>query len=217
MPIRVSNNLNNHLFALLLALLIHGIIVGSQFFSFSTKIQNQQVIQVSFVSPFFQEKTSTSERNYQQENLNFFAVNQTGTLAQNNRQINRQTQNNNDLQKNKPKKQTSQIVQGLQKQDANAQNSAQTEVIFNAAYLNNPSPIYPRLAKSQRIQGKVLILVLVKANGEPSAISISQSSGAKILDEAAILAVSNWKFIPATRFGQNVESQVIIPIEFKIV
>ncbi len=93
----------------------------------------------------------------------------------------------------------------------------QTEPQFDAKYLNNPAPIYPKNAHQYGIQGKVLLAVIVKDNGVPLSVDVASSSGSEILDYAAIEAVKNWHFIPANKDGVNVQASVIVPIEFKIV
>ena len=46
--------------------------------------------------------------------------------------------------------------------------------------------IYPRLAQKRNWQGKVLVSVQIRANGDIKNIQISQSSGYSVLDNAAI-------------------------------
>lgn len=105
---------------------------------------------------------------------------------------------------------------GRESPDAKATNSAVTEPDFNAAYLKNPSPAYPPSAKKSGIQGKVLLLVGVSAEGYAKSVKVHESSGYSILDNAAKSAVSAWKFVPATQGGNPVEANVIVPIEFKL-
>lgn len=62
----------------------------------------------------------------------------------------------------------------------------------------------------------MLLEVAVKTDGTALNIRIIQSSGSSILDEAALDAVRNWKFVPAQRNGQIVQANVIVPIEFKL-
>jgi len=94
--------------------------------------------------------------------------------------------------------------------------SLNTEPDFNAAYLNNPAPEYPDIAKQMGIEGTVLLLVLVQENGLPAQVSIKQSSGSSLLDKAAINAVKNWKFVAAQRYGNNIVANVIVPIKFQL-
>jgi len=89
-----------------------------------------------------------------------------------------------------------------------------TEANYKANYQSNPKPDYPRIAKSRGWQGKVLLRVQVTADGHSAGISVQQSSGHEMLDEAAIEAVKNWTFIPAKRGDTPVASTVTVPINF---
>ena len=62
-----------------------------------------------------------------------------------------------------------------------------------------------------------MIKVLVSDDGNAKIVTIANSSGHIILDDAAIDAVKNWKFIPARKNGQNIQANVIVPVEFKII
>lgn len=96
-------------------------------------------------------------------------------------------------------------------------NQAQIEPIYNAVELNNPSPIYPAIAKSRGISGKVVLEVLVSQDGKALNVKIFSSSGSDILDDSALETVSNWNFVPAKRFGNNVLAKIYVPIEFKLI
>lgn len=96
-------------------------------------------------------------------------------------------------------------------------NQAETEPVYNAPELNNPSPIYPLQAKSRGITGKVVLEVLVSEDGKPLNVKIFSSSGSDLLDDSALETVSNWSFLPAKRFGNNVLAKIYVPIEFKII
>lgn len=65
-------------------------------------------------------------------------------------------------------------------------------------------------------QGKVLLRVLVSAEGKPGKIELSSSSGSDRLDQAARAAVARWRFIPARQGDRDVETWVIVPIIFKL-
>ena len=47
----------------------------------------------------------------------------------------------------------------------------------SAAYLNNPPPAYPAISKRLGEQGKVILRVLIGADGQPQKAEIKQSSG----------------------------------------
>ncbi len=87
---------------------------------------------------------------------------------------------------------------------------------FDAAYLNNPSPRYPRMSRRVGEQGKVLLRVLVSESGAASDVRLHQSSGHNRLDEAARSAVSKWTFEPARQGDRPIANWVIVPIEFKL-
>lgn len=94
--------------------------------------------------------------------------------------------------------------------------SATTPARFDAAYLNNPSPKYPPLARRMQEEGKVLLRVRVSPAGLPQEVLVHQSSGSERLDEAARKAVSQWRFVPARQGEASIESWVIVPIVFKL-
>lgn len=86
----------------------------------------------------------------------------------------------------------------------------------DANYLNNPAPEYPPVALRQGWSGTVQLRVLVQPDGRPDTITIAKSSGKKVLDDAAIAAVHNWKFVPAKRGDTPIEGWVSFPVEFNI-
>jgi TonB family protein len=96
-------------------------------------------------------------------------------------------------------------------------NNVQSEPIFDAQYLNNPAPLYPKVARDRGIEGKILLEVVVKEDGSALNVKLISSSGSSLLDESALEAVKNWQFIPAKKFGKFVQAKVIVPIEFKII
>jgi protein TonB len=85
---------------------------------------------------------------------------------------------------------------------------------FNADYLDNPKPRYPPLSKKQGEVGTVLLRVVVSAAGLAQEVTLHKSSGFPRLDQSAIEAVRQWKFVPARQGNQAVEGRVIVPIEF---
>lgn len=84
----------------------------------------------------------------------------------------------------------------------------------DAAYLNNPKPAYPAASKRMGEQGKVVLRVLIGADGLPQKIELSQSSGFDRLDRAAQDAVGRWKFVPGKRNGVPEAMWNLVPINF---
>lgn len=101
-----------------------------------------------------------------------------------------------------------------------AKSSAQTDsaplfvAAHDAAYLNNPRPIYPSMSRRLGEQGKVMLEVHVQPDGSASKVSLAKSSGFPRLDEAAVDAVKRWRFVPAKQGNDNVAQVVIIPMPF---
>lgn len=87
---------------------------------------------------------------------------------------------------------------------------------FGVAYLNNPKPNYPNLSRRAGERGRVLLKVLVDANGLPANVELGTSSGFERLDNAALEAVKQWKFIPARKNNQPMSAWVTVPISFAL-
>lgn len=202
---------NSHFIALTIAAAVHAAVGVWAIMPSSPIVINKQTIQVSFVAP--------SSQNQKSENVTHKKI--TMDLEQKNALKQKSDKNQeNDQQKQKlasEKNISGKNTSGLVDPNAVAINSAQSEPIFDAAYLNNPSPNYPLDAKRKNIQGKVLVQVTVKSDGSAKEVIIARSSGYKSLDEAAIEAVRQWRFIPARKGSQSVQANVIVPVEFKII
>lgn len=87
---------------------------------------------------------------------------------------------------------------------------------FDADYLDNPQPPYPPMARRQNQEGRVVLRVVVEPDGRASAVSVKTSSGFSLLDDAAMAAVSKWKFVPARRGSDAVSATVLVPIRFSL-
>ncbi len=87
---------------------------------------------------------------------------------------------------------------------------------FDAAYLQNPPPVYPPLARRLREEGKVLLRVLVNADGGAERVELRDSSGSTRLDGAALDTVKRWRFAPARQGERPVAAWVIVPISFSL-
>lgn len=98
---------------------------------------------------------------------------------------------------------------------APAESDAETEPIFNAAYLHNPAPDYPPAALQRGLAGTVWLNVHVLANGSAQQVTVIASSGHASLDDAAVQAVAAWRFTPARRAGQAIDGWVRVPLVFK--
>ncbi len=108
---------------------------------------------------------------------------------------------------------TVQAAQG----EATAIEPAAPLVGMQLQYQLAPAPAYPRLAIQRRLEGVVLLRVLVGTDGRPLEVSIEQSSGHALLDREALRHVQrHWTFRPALRDGEAVQAVGIVPIDFRL-
>ncbi|NOU42206.1 MAG: energy transducer TonB [Methyloglobulus sp.] len=91
-----------------------------------------------------------------------------------------------------------------------------TQARAYAGYLNNPKPNYPGIARSRHWEGLVLLRVYVTADGHCGNLNVARSSGHDVLDESAIAAVRNWRFVPGKRGDTPIASWVTVPIQFNL-
>jgi protein TonB len=84
------------------------------------------------------------------------------------------------------------------------------------AGLDMPRPNYPRMAKQRGWQGLVVVAVEVNELGCANSVTVKQSSGHAMLDEAAMEAARRWHFRPARKDGRDVTASVEIPIRFSL-
>jgi protein TonB len=86
----------------------------------------------------------------------------------------------------------------------------------DAAHLSNPAPVYPALSRRLGEQGRVLFDVHILADGSVGEIRLKRSSGHPRLDQSALEAVRNWRYLPARRGGEPIPFWYVQPIEFSL-
>lgn len=84
----------------------------------------------------------------------------------------------------------------------------------SAAYLNNPRPAYPPLSRRLGEQGRVVVRVLIEADGTASRAEIQTSSGYERLDQTALQTVLRWRYVPGKRAGVAEAMWFNVPIQF---
>ena len=84
----------------------------------------------------------------------------------------------------------------------------------NAAYLQNPPPAYPPMSRRLGEQGKVVLRVLIGADGRAANAEIRQSSGYDRLDRVALDTVLKWRYVPGKRAGVAEAMWFNVPINF---
>ncbi len=82
--------------------------------------------------------------------------------------------------------------------------------------VNTVSPIYPAEARKNRIEGTTIVKAVIDEQGEVQDPTVSKSSGHPGLDQAAIDAVSQWRFKPATLDGEPVAVYYNLTMDFRI-
>jgi TonB family protein len=75
-------------------------------------------------------------------------------------------------------------------------------------------PVYPQAAREAGIEGTVIILLHISAEGELLEAKIHRSSGYKMLDDSALSWTRKQKFVPAKRGNTPVETEVTKAIQF---
>lgn len=83
-------------------------------------------------------------------------------------------------------------------------------------YRANPAPEYPRIARKRGYEGTVVLSMLVNEDGQVDNLWVFESSGYKVLDNAAIEAVREWIFEPGRRGDRKIEMWVQIPVMFEL-
>jgi len=81
--------------------------------------------------------------------------------------------------------------------------------------LYSPDPEFSEKARIENQQGNVDIDLVVGADGLPQDLQIACSS-ASDLNDNAIAAVKQWKFVPATKDGRAVPVEIIVEVTFKL-
>jgi protein TonB len=76
-------------------------------------------------------------------------------------------------------------------------------------------PEYTKEAVDAKLQGTVLLTVLVGVKGVPSDIKVTRRLG-KGLEEKAIECVEQWRFSPGTNHGEPIPAKVQVEIEFRL-
>jgi TonB family protein len=79
--------------------------------------------------------------------------------------------------------------------------------------LTHVDAVYPPAALEERKHADVVLAVTVDVDGHVSKVDVVTSGGGD-LDQAAIVAVRQWTFVPAKRDGVSLASRIRIPFHF---
>jgi TonB family protein len=78
----------------------------------------------------------------------------------------------------------------------------------------SPAP-YTEVALAKKVEGTVVLMVLVRRDGSVGAVTVSKGLEAS-LDESARRTVQGWKFAPAMRHGRTVEVVLEVEVKFQL-
>jgi len=85
--------------------------------------------------------------------------------------------------------------------------------VKQAQLLKSVPPLYPPIAKTQHLSGKVQIDALIDASGNVASVKVL--SGPTLLHQAALDAVKQWKYSPAMLDGQPTTMHLTVTVEFR--
>lgn len=86
--------------------------------------------------------------------------------------------------------------------------------VKSAQLLKSVPPNYPAFARTQRISGDVKIDALIDATGKVTTMKVV--SGPTLLHQAAMDALHQWKYQPATLDGKAVAMHLTVTIQFRM-
>jgi TonB family protein len=83
-----------------------------------------------------------------------------------------------------------------------------------AKLISSAPPVYPQIARTQRVSGDVTIDAEIDASGHVTATRVI--SGPALLHEAAMSAVKQWKYQPATLNGVPTATHLTVTVQFRL-
>ncbi|MFA0282903.1 energy transducer TonB [Vibrio sp. 10N.222.55.F12] len=105
-----------------------------------------------------------------------------------------------------------------QPQEVNQGVSNQEPVLVTKpSFSTRPTPPnYPRQARRRGVEGVATYEIWLDAEGKQIKQALVNSSGALMLDNAALDAIKQWKFSPHTVNGRAIAHRVQIPVRFRL-
>lgn len=79
-----------------------------------------------------------------------------------------------------------------------------------------PQPVLPDDLRADALDKTCVVEITVGADGVPTDVRVTSSTSVQDLDRLAVDAARKWRFKPATRDGQPVESRIRLHIEFQV-
>ena len=97
--------------------------------------------------------------------------------------------------------------------DAHAQ-SPDEHTVKPPTVVSHVDAVYPPSALADREHADVKLTITIDTDGHVSKVDVTESSGHPDLDEAAVVAVRQWTFVPAMRDDKPVASRISVPFHF---
>src|SRR5262249_34003196 len=86
--------------------------------------------------------------------------------------------------------------------------------VAQANLLRQTEPVYPPLAKQARVQGAVILEIVIGADGSVKETHVI--SGHPLLEQAAVDAVQTWAYKPTVLNGQPSETVTTVTVNFAL-
>ena len=80
--------------------------------------------------------------------------------------------------------------------------------------ISSVPPVYPQLARSQRVSGDVKIDALIDENGRVTTMKVV--GGPVLLHQSAMDSLRQWKYRPATLDGKAVPMHLVVIVQFRL-
>ena len=90
------------------------------------------------------------------------------------------------------------------------------EVFVPPSFLSRQEPAYPERARRAGVEGVVGVRIALSPDGSVRQVELTQSSGSRLLDEAALTAARASTFAPASRNRTPVESEAVASYRFEL-
>lgn len=81
--------------------------------------------------------------------------------------------------------------------------------------ISRVQPIYPEAARKARLQGIVILEAIITKDGNVESVRVLRGIN-PLLDNAAMRAVQQWKYRPATFNGRPVPVYLTVTVTFKL-
>ena len=89
-------------------------------------------------------------------------------------------------------------------------------VVVDAMLLQHVQPVYPMAERQAGVQGIVIFSFTIGEDGKIASVRVFQSSGSLALNHAALVALQQSAFAPATLDGKPTSGTYLIEYDFRL-